>query len=167
MRRLATRIWRLPWPAPIRQAAMVLLKIRPIEAALLPHFLVGVVGLITNESGDVLLLRHTYRREYPWGLPSGFLEHGEQPREALRRELAEETGLTVSLAPTPSVYSEYNRRLVNIVFAGAVHGRPAIRPSAEISDGRFFGRDQLPGMMPDQRRLVESHWHGGGSPSQG
>jgi len=146
---------------------MVLLKLRPLEAALLPHLLVGVVGLITNERGEVLLLRHTYRREYPWGLPTGFLEHGEQPLDALRRELSEETGLTVSLSPTPWVYSEPDRRLLNIVYSGSVLGRPGIRGSAEVSEGRFFACDQLPQMIPDQRRLVESHFRAGGSPSQG
>lgn len=31
-------------------------------------FLVAVLGVITNEKGQVLLLKHVYRSE-PWGIP--------------------------------------------------------------------------------------------------
>jgi ADP-ribose pyrophosphatase YjhB (NUDIX family) len=55
-------------------------------------FLVGVVGVVLNDVGQILLVKHTYREKYPWGLPSGWLKRGEQPMEALKREIKEETG---------------------------------------------------------------------------
>ena len=59
-------------------------------------FLVGVVGVVLNDAGQILLLKHTYRDKYPWGLPSGWLKRGEQPMDALKREIKEETGITPS-----------------------------------------------------------------------
>src|SRR5260370_35968593 len=57
------------------------------------RFTVTAAGLVFNDQGEVLLLKHLFRPGSGWGLPGGFIEAGEQPREALRRELREEIGL--------------------------------------------------------------------------
>src|ERR1044072_5231387 len=57
------------------------------------RFAVTAGGVISDEGGRVLLLRHVLRKGSGWGIPGGFLEAGEQPEEAVRRELREETGL--------------------------------------------------------------------------
>ena len=52
-----------------------------------PKFLVGVVGVVLNDDCEVLLLNHSYRKEYPWGLPGGWLKKGEQPVAAIEWEI--------------------------------------------------------------------------------
>ena len=59
------------------------------------QFLVGVTGVIFNEKNEVLLFKHTYRKQ-SWSLPGGYLKAGEHPAEALEREIKEESGLVVS-----------------------------------------------------------------------
>ena len=53
-----------------------------------------VGALILNPDGEVLLLRsHKWRDQYV--IPGGHIELGERMEDALRREIAEETGLDV------------------------------------------------------------------------
>lgn len=49
-------------------------------------------ALIKDRNGRLLLVREV---DGSWELPGGGLEQGEAAREALAREMAEETGLTV------------------------------------------------------------------------
>jgi 8-oxo-dGTP diphosphatase len=117
-------------------------------------FLVGLVGVVYDDEG-VLILKHTYRPTVPFGLPSGWLRKGESLADALRREVAEETGFEVSFerlleaeaGDRPAridVWIQY--RLTGGVFA----------PSAEVSEGRFYSFDELPPLPQPQRRLLES-----------
>jgi 8-oxo-dGTP diphosphatase len=53
-------------------------------------------GMVVVKRGDVLLLTRGHRpRRGFFDLPGGFLEEGEDPETAARRELKEETGLEV------------------------------------------------------------------------
>ncbi|MEQ7848339.1 NUDIX hydrolase [Nocardioides kribbensis] len=61
---------------------------------------------------QVLLSRLAPRlsRSELWTLPGGGLEHGEDPRDAVVREVHEETGLDVRVGDTSRVYSQRQRR---------------------------------------------------------
>src|SRR5215210_2511450 len=58
-----------------------------------PRFTVTAGAVVEDERGRVLLLHHVFRKGSGWGLPGGFLMKGEQPEEAVRRELREEVEL--------------------------------------------------------------------------
>lgn len=62
-----------------------------------PRHYVGAVGAIFNEAGQVLLLEHVFRPHYPWGLPGGWVERGENPADTVRREIEEELRLWVEV----------------------------------------------------------------------
>lgn len=154
MRGLLLRLWALPWPGWARRRAGMVAMLGPVQRVLVPHFRIGVVGLIQNERGEYLLFRHTYRSEHPWGLPTGFLEHGEQPADALKREIREESSLRVELSPVWNVYADC-RHIVNIVFRGTcLEGH--FTPSAEISEYAFRGLRGLPDISEEQRALIEA-----------
>ncbi|UQX03837.1 NUDIX hydrolase [Streptomyces sp. RerS4] len=65
--------------------------------ASLPRVLAGAAALFRDAEGRVLLVEPNYREG--WALPGGTIEsdQGESPREAARRESAEEIGLDVPL----------------------------------------------------------------------
>ncbi len=57
-----------------------------------------VAGLIFKD-GKVLVCQRTRHQTMPlkWEFPGGKIEEGEQPRDALRRELEEELGITAQI----------------------------------------------------------------------
>ena len=62
--------------------------------------------------GRILLSRLAARvtKDELWTLPGGGIEHGEDPRDAVIREIVEETGLTATVSREARVYSMHNRR---------------------------------------------------------
>ena len=64
---------------------------------LAPRQYVGAVGAVFNDSGQLLLVEHVFRTDFPWGLPGGWVEHGEDPSETVKREVAEELKLEIEV----------------------------------------------------------------------
>jgi ADP-ribose pyrophosphatase YjhB (NUDIX family) len=62
-----------------------------------------------TDGPEVLLCRLAPRisRSELWTLPGGGLDHGENPRDALLREIVEETGLSASVGDRAHVYSAH------------------------------------------------------------
>ena len=61
----------------------------------------GVIGIIENERGEILISQR-FDPEVPkahlkWDVPGGKIEIGETSKQALLREIAEETGLNVKI----------------------------------------------------------------------
>ncbi len=58
---------------------------------------------------EVLLTRMSERTRIPgrWTLPGGGIDHGEDPREALVREVYEETGLHINAGVVADVHSSH------------------------------------------------------------
>ncbi|GGD25807.1 NUDIX hydrolase [Pontibacillus salipaludis] len=77
-----------------------------------PLLLPGSAVIIINEEGK-LLLQH--RRDGEWGLPGGLMELGESLEDTARREVKEETGLTLGDLELLDVFSgpEYYLKLRN------------------------------------------------------
>ncbi|KIR63555.1 NUDIX hydrolase [Micromonospora haikouensis] len=58
---------------------------------------VAAGALFFDAKGRVLLVRPSYKDH--WDIPGGYVEPGESPRAACKREIGEELGLTVPLGP--------------------------------------------------------------------
>ena len=59
-----------------------------------------VVAALIVKDGTLLVCQRTRHQTMPlkWEFPGGKIEEGEQPRDALRRELDEELGINASIA---------------------------------------------------------------------
>ena len=58
-----------------------------------------VVAALIMKDGEVLVCQRTKHQTMPlkWEFPGGKIEEGEQPRDALRRELDEELGINAKI----------------------------------------------------------------------
>lgn len=107
--------------------------------------------IVIRVGNSVLLLRSSYRRE--WNLPGGRQKVGESAEAAVRRELSEETGISVGqILATKTISGVWHGRAEKISFFEArIDILPAIRidnreiiewklvPTAELSNWSITG----------------------------
>lgn len=127
-------------PVRVRRAAV---------RAIAPSFTVGSMCIIERDNGDILFVRLSYRGR--WGVPGGLLKRGEHADVAARREVLEEVGVDVEVVGEPAVVVDAAPQRVDVVYRARVIGDPdAARPaSPEISEVRWFPREQLPELQPE------------------
>lgn len=112
----------------------------------------GVRALILDDDGRLLLTR---QREFEsWSLPHGCIDVGESARQAIDREVHEETGITIRSARLFGVYSDpsYSVTYPNgdqvqtLSIAFVVNDWTGVpRPDdIEVSEIDFFALDRLP-----------------------
>jgi ADP-ribose pyrophosphatase YjhB (NUDIX family) len=111
----------------------------------------GAMAVITRGDGSLLLVKPWYRRG--WGLPGGFMQPGEQCADALRRELREETGLSVDPDRAHDVYVQNRRRHIDHVFVLEVNTDVKLSPTKRGEIARIGWH--LPGALPPLQR--EAH----------
>lgn len=107
---------------------------------------VAVVVMIRRESQILLVQRVFDPHKGRWTLPSGFVDAGEDPKEAAKRECREETGLSITdLRLLDVIYSNEYPRGANILLL--YEGRVI---TGELSAGddagqvAYFPIDNLP-----------------------
>ncbi|HEY2961970.1 MAG TPA: NUDIX domain-containing protein [Pyrinomonadaceae bacterium] len=119
------------------------------------RFTVTAGALVFNEAGEVLLLKHRFRSGSGWGIPGGFLELGEQPEDALRRELREEVDLEVERVEIFTSRSFKKPRQVEILFHCRANAEVKPR-TMEVERAGWFSVQSLPAGLPrDQQLLIE------------
>jgi ADP-ribose pyrophosphatase YjhB (NUDIX family) len=104
---------------------------------------VSVMAWIENDRGSLLLVRQAAGLKL-WALPGGKVRRNESLESALKREVREETGLSVKAADYLQIYDRPKRGAIAVLFRVLVQ-RQAVRvhfPAQEIADLGFF--DRLP-----------------------
>ena len=112
---------------------------------------ISVKALVEDQTGRFLIIRRSMTSKNNrgmWDLPGGKLDPGESPVQALRRELAEELGLAVSvLGLAGTARSDLPDRVVSYeIYRCAVGARaPKVVLSDEHTEYKWIPRDELPG----------------------
>jgi 8-oxo-dGTP diphosphatase len=104
---------------------------------------VSVMAWIEDDRGSVLLVRQAAGQTL-WTLPGGKVKRNESLERAIKREVREETGLSVRATDYLQMYDRPKRGAITILFRVLVQ-RQAARmhfPAEEIVDLGFF--DRLP-----------------------
>ena len=130
-------------------------------------FLPGVSAVVVNDHGQVLL--HQRSDFGTWALPSGILDPGENPADAIVREVFEETAVLVEpvrisgVYTTPTIAYPNGDQAVYVIttFLCRPAGGPGAPPPRvnddESLDVRYFHPSELPlpQLRPDHRLRIE------------
>jgi 8-oxo-dGTP pyrophosphatase MutT (NUDIX family) len=103
-----------------------------------PPSRISAVFVVAFRGGKILAVR----LDRGWDIPGGHREPGEQPLDALAREVMEEAGATLTDPRPFATLSEPGRKSVMVLYAAAAY---SLRPFASAPDSRE--RAELP---PDE-----------------
>ncbi len=109
----------------------------------------GIV--LRNEKGEILLVK---RKIDPgkglWDIPGGFVDLNEDLETSLARELKEELGIDMHnftyLKSKIDIYQYGNRyqQTIGVIFEGTISSSEKLSASDDISDFKFFTKENFP-----------------------
>ncbi|QHE87653.1 NUDIX domain-containing protein [Hydrogenophaga sp. BPS33] len=100
-----------------------------------------VLAAIVEVEGQILLARNAAWMNKMYGLITGFMEAGETPEEGIRREIAEETALSVDALSLVGVHDFQRMNQVIITYHARAHGE--VRLSPELVDYKLMRPEQV------------------------
>ena len=118
----------------------------------------AATAVVSDEAGRILLvLRNREPGKHQWALPGGFVETGESPADAAKRELEEETGLSAS-NPTliDIIYQESDFYKTSLLIIGYSfeHISGNIHPADDADDAVFFEIEAIPPLAFESHRSI-------------
>jgi 8-oxo-dGTP diphosphatase len=128
--------------------------------------IVGVGAVIWNDRGEIVLIRRGQEpRLGEWSIPGGRLEWGESVRDAIVREVREETGLEVEIAGlidvvdsvTRDASGEILRHYVLIDFS-VQYVSGALRPGSDAAEAHWVAYAALDEyvLWKETRRIIDT-----------
>jgi 8-oxo-dGTP diphosphatase len=110
---------------------------------------VVVAAAVLIEQGRVLLTRRKAGTHLSgaWEFPGGKVEEGEDPRDALRRELREEVGIETSVGEIVDVtfhrYEDVNKAVLLLFFEATRESDSAEPRALDVAETRWAAREEL------------------------
>lgn len=107
---------------------------------------------------EILLIKQS-KNKNAWGLPKGHTNDGESLEDCARREVKEETGITIKLGSRlPDIIVMYPKEVKTIVTYFAIQTDDANPdpndPNSEVADALWFNIDNLPFVHIYQQNLI-------------
>ncbi len=138
--------------------------IQTVLGLMLRHPVTGTSIIPILPDGRIVLIRR--RDNGLWALPGGIIDWGEDVATAVKRELAEETGLeVVNIRRLVGVYSAPDRdprmHSICIVVEADVQGIMAINDRLEVAEIQAFAPEFLPPgeMSHDHRQQLQDYFN--------
>ena len=110
----------------------------------------GVVGAILERDGKFLLVKENKSAvKGMWNHPAGWIDVGENPIEAVKREVKEETGFDFEPKNILGIYSICKPEAgvlhhgIKIIYIGIISEKEAGRFEDEISEIKWFAPEEI------------------------
>jgi 8-oxo-dGTP diphosphatase len=120
---------------------------------------ISIKGIVIDSEGRILLTKEDNDK---WEMLGGGLDHGEDPLTCLKREIREETGLSLTkIYPVPKYFITSQRidnssYIANLIYRIELKNLD-FRPSDECQELRFFSLEDMKreynNLFPNVQRL--------------
>lgn len=139
----------------------------------------GVVGAIIEKDGKIALVKESARNmpdDGKWNQPAGWIDVGENPIEAAKREVEEETGFTFTPTAILRVSSLVREDVADqlpgtphalkIIFTGEINTDDIKKLHGDISELKWFTPEEIETMDisvlrdVDIKQLVKDYFSG-------
>jgi len=139
--------------------------VQTVLGVIFRHPITGTSIIPVLPDGQIVLIRR--RDNGKWALPGGIVDWGEDVPAAVKRELAEETGLElVKIRRLVGVYSSPDRdpRIHSICIAveAEVQGKMQVQDTLEVMGVEAFSPTSLPPdqLSHDHRQQLQDYFDG-------
>jgi 8-oxo-dGTP diphosphatase len=121
---------------------------------------VAAVVFIEQDSRVLLVRRVMNPERGKWALPAGYIDDGEDPREAAIREVREETGLDIEITRLIDVQSGPSALGASIVIIYAARVLKGIAQPLDDADAVLWyaAQDPLPDLAFESTRQMLETW---------
>lgn len=128
----------------------------------IPHIFLTVDIILTrqlNSTTEVLLIQRLNEPfKNKWALPGGFVDKGEDLEPAAKRELLEETSISIKSLTQFKTYGKPGRDprgdMVSVVFYAKVDENVIAQAADDAKDVRWFPMDSLPELAFDHEEIL-------------
>lgn len=133
----------------------------------------GVAGAIIEKDGKILLVKETKdSAKGKWSHPAGWIDVGENPVDAGKREVFEETGYEFKPESILGIYSLVKEETngthhpIKIIFIGSISKEKTRELEEDISETKWFLPEEIYNMGPgilrdlDIKQMVKDYFSG-------
>ena len=125
-----------------------------------------VAGAIIERNGKIILVKETKKiAEGLWSHPAGWINVGEDPLKAVKREVKEETGYNFKPTYILGIYSLYKKHFeknfnikshaIKIIFIGKISNNNSKKLAADVLETKWFFPEEIYKMDKNTLRSVD------------
>jgi 8-oxo-dGTP diphosphatase len=119
---------------------------------------VAAITFITHHDRVLLVKRAMNPGKGLWAMAGGFVEAGEDPQDAARRETFEETGLEVRIDGLLDIFfNPHDGSVITIAYAASVIAGE-LTPGDDAERVKWFTRDETPQLVFTSTITLVDRW---------
>ena len=119
---------------------------------------IAVFGRLNERTFLLLIQRANDPFREAWALPGGFLDMNEDLESCAKRELREETGLSIATLRQLHTFSAVDRdprhRTISTVFVADLDTCPHVKAGDDARNAKWFDIETLPDLAFDHAEII-------------